>query len=82
MPEFLFQPKWKEELICSADGQQFILEFPMGSPTVYLPTKESWQAKAPQWASPHWTELFDQLSSWSKANNVQLVVDETAQVYQ
>jgi hypothetical protein len=40
-PLYHFQAKWKEELICRLGEQEFILEFPMGVPTVYCPTSEA-----------------------------------------
>jgi hypothetical protein len=77
---YRFQAKWKEELVCSTNGKQFVLEFPMGTPTVYLPTKSRWSAISPAWASNHWDDLYDQLSTWCEANDVQLTVSETARV--
>jgi hypothetical protein len=80
IPQYTFQARWKEQLVCCAGAQQFVLEFPMGIPTIYLPTKSRWRTVAPAWASDHWDYLYDQLGRWCKAEDVQLVVDETAQV--
>jgi hypothetical protein len=45
-----FAARWKEELVCTMDGKQFVLELTMGKVGAYLPTKEKWEASAPEWA--------------------------------
>ncbi len=42
MSKFKFQPRWKEELVVTGDGGQFILELPMGVLSAYLPTESAW----------------------------------------
>ena len=37
---FEFQPRWREEIVCSCSLGAFILEMTMGVTTVYLPTAE------------------------------------------
>jgi hypothetical protein len=76
-----FQPRWKEELVCSSPLGSFILEMPMGVVTVYFPTEAVWPARAPGWAAPHWRGIFSQLQSWCDANQIPLRVEATAQVY-
>lgn len=80
-PTYQFQAKWKEELICKTAVGEFILEFPMGNPTVYMPTKGRWISVAPRWAENHWEAFREQISNWCSKNNVVLVIDETANVY-
>ncbi|WP_201276301.1 hypothetical protein [Methylotetracoccus oryzae] len=54
MSVFQFEPRWKEELLCTGTGGSFVLEFPMGSLSVYVPTEAVWKRDAPQWASNLW----------------------------
>ena len=37
MKTVVFSPKWKEELVCSLDDRQFVLELTMGKLTAFLP---------------------------------------------
>jgi hypothetical protein len=80
-PVFSFCPRWKEELVCSCPLGRFVLEMPMGITSVYLPTEESWQSVAPEWARPHWNELHGQLSAWCARQHYPLFVDRTARIY-
>ena len=78
---FTFQPKWKEELICTGPGGSFILELPMGILSAYLPTEEEWQRKSPAWARELWPTLRSELEAWCNANKAQFFIDATASVY-
>jgi hypothetical protein len=80
-PIYKLQAKWKEELICRLGEKEFVLEFPMGVPTVYFPTEEKWPGVCPSWAVGHWAALHDQLKLWCSSNNVKFIVDATANVY-
>lgn len=78
---FQFQPKWREELVCSCRLGSFSLEMTMGSAQeVYLPTAEVWAQKAPAWARPLWAQLHDQLVSWC-SSRVPLHVVDNAPIY-
>jgi hypothetical protein len=46
-----FNPRWKEELVCTMDGRQFIIEMTMGVYTAYLPSETKWEQAAPEWAA-------------------------------
>lgn len=37
-PVFTFQPRWKEELLCSCSEGSFVLEMPMGIASEYAIT--------------------------------------------
>jgi hypothetical protein len=78
---YTFKGKWKEELICSCELGEFGLEFPMGIPTVYLPTESQWQKIAPVWAQNDWQNLHLQLQTWCKDGGFALQIDETAIVF-
>ncbi len=78
---FAFQPRWKEELVCSCARGSFILEMPMGVVTVYVPTAERWPAVAPAWAAADWAAFHRQLSDWCQSHRIPLHVDATAHVY-
>jgi hypothetical protein len=78
---FTFQPRWKEELVCSSASGTFVLEFPMGVPTVYLPDENRWKEVAPSWAVEHWPALNSQLKSWCDQNKIEFMIDRTANVY-
>ena len=77
---FTFQPRWKEELVCSCSRGSFVLEMPMGIATVYLPTAERWPAVAPAWAKEDWTVVHRELAAWCRRERIPLRVDATAQV--
>lgn len=81
-PVLSLLPRWKEELVVTGPGgEQLILDFAMGIPTVYLPTEEAWARKAPAWAAGVWPQLRRELDPWCTFNNAALVVSETAGVW-
>ena len=80
-PRFEFEPRWKEELVCSCEFGSFILEMPMGVISVYLPTQPEWEQRAPVWVRPHWEALRTQLSEWCAHYRYPLYVDASAAVY-
>ena len=81
MSTFTFQPRWKEELVCTGPGGSFVLELPMGILSAYLPTEEAWKRKAPAWACDLWPELKTELEAWCRANHDQFYIDASAAVY-
>lgn len=81
METFEFQPRWKEELVCTAAGGSFILELPMGVLTALLPTELEWKEKAPEWAGDLWPVLKLELEAWCKENKAQFFIDQSAGVY-
>ena len=81
-PQMKFEPRWKEELVCTSPAGRFVLEMPMGVVSVYYPAKAAWAARGPAWAVPYWGEIHEQLSAWCAAENVPLYVDESAGVYE
>lgn len=81
MSTFNFQPKWKEELVCTGPGGSFVLELPMGILTAYLPTEEAWRDKAPAWAKGLWPVLHDELQEWCRRNKANFIVDANAGIY-
>ena len=78
---FGFQPQWKELLICTGPGGRFVLDFPMGVPTVVLPAEARWQEVAPGWALPLWPALSAELHAWCRDNHVRLEIDPHGGVY-
>jgi hypothetical protein len=78
---FTFQPQWKEELVCTCPLGQFILEMPMGIPSVYLPSESAWQDHAPDWAKPYWKVLREQLAAWCAKCDYPLYENHAAQVF-
>jgi hypothetical protein len=80
MKEFTFQPRWKEELVVTGNGGEFILELPMGVLTAYLPTESTWKTKSPEWAKNLYSELEKELRLWCVENKANLIIDETAGV--
>ena len=73
---FEFEPRWKEEIVCTTDVGSFILDYGMLKPTVYLPSKIAWKNKSPKLAYDLWDTLHDELTKWCADNNVILVMDE------
>jgi hypothetical protein len=78
---FRFLPRWKEELVVTGPGGQFILDLPMGVFSACLPTQAAWPRKAPSWAHDLWPQVRRELEGWSRENNAQLVIDDFAGVY-
>lgn len=76
-----FQPRWKEELVCSCEYGSFILDMPMGIVSVDFPTESVWLELAPSWAKPHWESIQRQLASWCESQKFPLYVGPTARVY-
>ena len=77
---FKFEPRWKEELVVSGLGGEFVLEHPMGVKSVYVPTEVVWNEIGPNWALGHWAALHHELKIWCEKNGAELYVDETASV--
>lgn len=78
---FAFQPRWKEELVCTGPGGSFILELPMGVLSAYLPTETAWAAKSPPWARELWPVLKNELEDWCHRNGAKFLIDESAAVW-
>lgn len=78
---FTFRPQWKEELVCSCQLGEFILEMPMGVPSVYIPTQAAWQDRAPMWARPYWSSVHVQLMDWCTNHGFPLHVDDSANIF-
>ena len=78
---FSFQPKWREELVCTGPGGSFVLELTMGVLAAYLPTEEAWGSKAPVWARDLWPVLKVELEAWCKQHDARFVIDATAIVW-
>ncbi|BDX07516.1 hypothetical protein MACH26_30370 [Planctobacterium marinum] len=74
-----FVPHWKEKLVCKCAQGNFILDYAMGSPTVYLPAKNRWETVAPDWSHEHWESIYTQLSDWCSKNKVALAIDAYAE---
>lgn len=79
--KFKFQPKWKEELVISADEGSFKIDLAMGVLTAFLPTEEDWPEKAPDWARDMYAILKEELEVWCAENNAKLVIDDTGIVF-
>ena len=80
-PQMSFQPRWKEELVCTSEHGSFVLDMPMGVVGVYFPTQASWANSAPAWALPFWREIHEQLRTWCSSQRVPLHVEDGARVY-
>ena len=76
-----FQPRWKEELVCSCALGSFVITMPMGVVSVDFPTEETWLREAPGWAAPHWSSIRSQLAAWCAAERIPLHVSEFGHVY-
>ena len=81
-PKFRFEPRWKEELVCSCSLGSFLLEMPMGVVSVCLPSETTWLRSSPDWAKPHWEAFRTQLREWCSLQGIPLCVSETADVWQ
>jgi hypothetical protein len=81
MPIFKFEPRWKEELVCSGPGGSFVLEMPMGKLTVLLLTEDEWISRGPTWARELWPILHAELKAWCAELDAVFAVDATAGVF-
>lgn len=81
MNRFQFRPKWKEELVITADEGSFRIDLAMGVLTAFLPTEEDWPDKAPDWAKDLYPILRQELEAWCIEHNAKLVIDETGVVF-
>jgi hypothetical protein len=77
---FRFQPRWKEELVCTSPGGTIVLELPMGVLSAYLPTEAAWKHTAPAWSRDLWPVLRSEIEARCKANKTKFIIDETADV--
>ncbi|MEJ7138602.1 hypothetical protein [Amphibiibacter pelophylacis] len=75
-----FQPKWKEELVCTMDGMSFIIEQSTGVITVYFPTQTRWESLAPEWARQQWERVRADLSTWCQQQKIPFVIEDHARV--
>ena len=75
--KFHFQPRWKEELVCTCDLGSLVLDLTMGVATVYLPNQHVWASIAPDWAKSHWQTLHDQLQTWCSSQNIPLHLSDS-----
>ena len=73
-----FNPRWKEELVCSFEGRRIILEFTMGINAAHLPDESHWRNIAPAWAIGEWQRLHDALKAWCEGSRIPLYVDGKA----
>lgn len=69
-PTFDFQPRWKEELLCSCELGELTIEMSMGVDTVWIPSRERWAEIAPPWAQPWWDAFHRQLLAWCDARQI------------
>jgi hypothetical protein len=75
-----FEPRWKEELVCTRDGRTFAVEMTMDIITVYFPTQSKWEASAPEWALQQWERVTKDLSAWCQQQKIPLVIEVHAWV--
>ena len=80
-PVMSFQPRWKEELVCSCALGSFVITMPMGVVSVDFPTRETWLQEAPGWARPHWASIRSQLAAWCASERIPLHESEFGHVY-
>lgn len=78
---FRFEVRWKEQLVVHHAGGEFVLEFPMGRPTVCLPTHTRWQEIAPPELRSHWLELHEQLQEYCVLNGFGLELGDNYKIY-
>jgi hypothetical protein len=81
MAVFRFQPRWKEELVCTAPRRNPRAGTPDGILSAYLPTEEEWKRRAPEWARGLWQELKSELEEWCQSKDAQFIIDPKAIVY-
>jgi hypothetical protein len=80
LPPVQFQPRWKEELVCTLAGQSFVVELTMGVLTVYFPTQAKWEVAAPAWAKPQWARVHQDLTQWCAQQKIPLRITDDAWV--
>jgi len=75
-----FHPRWREELVGTLDGHQFIVEMTMGSYVVYFPAEAKWEAAAPEWARGQWTRVQADVAAWCEREKIPLKIEDRAWV--
>jgi len=75
-----FEPRWKEELVCTLNDRSVVIELTMGTLTVYLPSERKWEASAPEWAKRDWGRFREELAAWCAQQNIPLQIDDGAWV--
>jgi len=75
--KYSFSPKWKEELICIGPMGEFILEFPMGVPTICIPGIAEWNIK---FHKHDYSVFREEILIWINNNNLQY--SENGCIYQ
>ena len=81
MTRFQFRPRWKEELVVTANEGSFCFDLAMGMLIAFLPTEHDWPDKAPKWAHGLYPILREELGAWCGANNARLVIDHSGVVF-
>lgn len=72
-----FTPQWKEIMLCEYNNHNFILEYPMGIPTLYLPNEQQWKLIAPDWAKEIYNQLETDAIEYCKNNKINLEKSES-----
>jgi len=75
-----FHIRWREELVCTMDGQQFVVEITMGELHVYFPTQKTWESSAPDWAKPQWERVRNDLIAWCEREKIPVDFEDNAWV--
>ena len=70
--KFSFQPKWKEELVCSTPWAIFTVELTMGVLHVYFPDEAKWKKALPEHLHAKWGEVVQELERWCKKESIPL----------
>ena len=65
--DYSFHPEWKEVLVCKGPTGSFWLDFPMGIPTVMVPTREQWIQKFPGY---DYNVFNSAITEWLNKNNI------------
>ena len=75
--EIKFTPKWKELMLCEYKNHNFVLDFPMGIPTLYLPISEQWNLIAPDWAKKIYSQLEIEAIKYCKNNKISFMQEKS-----
>lgn len=78
--KFIYNPKWKEELVGNYGDYYFSVELTMGILHVYFPEESTWANNAPDWAVGKWSEARDVAKEWADSQNIPFTIDKAAWV--
>lgn len=81
MQAIKWQPRWREELVATAEHGRLVFELTMGSLHVYFPDEPTWQRSVPVWATARYEQYRSSCEHWCAGQGIPFTVVDNALVY-